>query len=164
VAKPDPGERRGGPVEMRPEEEDRAVYIISVAAELAGVHPQTLRIYERKGLLRPARTAGNTRRYSDRDIERLRMIQRLTQVEGLNLAGVRMIVEMEDEIERMRQRVSALDSELQRARRRLRQEINRLRHGAEGTDIVPRSSVPRLRVTIRPQPEAHGPIPMGPGQ
>ena len=65
------------------------MYVISVAAELAGVHPQTLRIYERKGLLHPDRTAGNNRRYSERDIERLRMIQRLTQEQGMNLAGVR---------------------------------------------------------------------------
>jgi MerR family transcriptional regulator, heat shock protein HspR len=164
MAKPDPGTKRGRRAEMRSEDQDRAVYIISVAAELAGVHPQTLRIYERKGLLLPARTAGNTRRYSNRDIERLRMIQRLTQVEGLNLAGVRMIVEMEDRIELMRQRVSALDAELQRARRRMRDEIDRLRQDKKGTDIVPRSSVPRLRVTVRPQPEARGPIPMGPGQ
>src|SRR5207249_11845849 len=100
-------QRNPAPMER---DDDRAVYIISVAAALAGVHPQTLRIYERKGLLRPARTAGNSRRYSDRDIQRLRTIQRLTQGEGLNLAGVKMIVEMEDEIERMRQRVKALDS------------------------------------------------------
>src|ERR687887_85713 len=106
-------ERQSKPAERA---DDRALYIISVAAELAGVHPQTLRIYERKGLLRPARTAGNTRRYSNRDIERLRMIHRLTQQEGLNLAGVRMIVEMEDEIDRMRRRVVALDEELARAR------------------------------------------------
>src|SRR6266545_4971142 len=99
MAKPDPDTSPGGSAASMAEDADRAVYIISVAAELGGVHPQTLRIYERKGLLRPARTAGNTRRYSNRDIERLRTIQRLTQVEGLNLAGVRMIVEMEDEIE-----------------------------------------------------------------
>src|SRR5438128_7485246 len=93
--------------------EDRAVYIISVAAELAGVHPQTLRIYERKGLLTPARTAGNTRRYSQRDIERLQMIQQLTQEEGVNLAGVKMIVEMESELKRMRSRMQRLDRDLQ---------------------------------------------------
>ena len=73
------------------EQRDRAVYIISVAAELAGVHPQTLRAYERLGLLAPQRTSGNTRRYSERDIERLRLIQELTQGEGINLAGVQMI-------------------------------------------------------------------------
>ena len=99
-------------------EGERALYIISVAAELVGVHPQTLRIYERKGLLRPYRTAGNTRRYSERDIARLQMIQRLTQ-EGVNLAGVKMIVEMENEIDRIRQRMERLARELQMTRRRL---------------------------------------------
>lgn len=76
----------------------RAIYIISVAAELAGVHPQTLRVYERKGLVHPSRTQGNTRRYSQRDIERLRRIQELTN-EGINLAGVLRIIELEAEIE-----------------------------------------------------------------
>jgi MerR family transcriptional regulator, heat shock protein HspR len=93
--------------------EERAVYIISVAAELAGVHPQTLRIYERKGLLRPARTAGNTRRYSDRDIARLRMIQELTQ-RGINLAGVKVIIELQAEIRRTRSRIERLREELDR--------------------------------------------------
>ena len=87
---------------------ERAVYIISVAAELAGVHPQTLRIYERKGLLHPARTRGNTRRYSERDIERLQQIQRLTQ-DGVNLAGVKMIMDMEHRLEELRSRMAALE-------------------------------------------------------
>jgi MerR family transcriptional regulator/heat shock protein HspR len=100
--------RTGSPLE------ERAVYIISVAAELAGVHPQTLRIYERKGLLRPKRTSGNTRRYSERDIERLRMIQTLTQDEGVNLAGVKRIMQMQRDLERMRQRVRELEQELSR--------------------------------------------------
>src|SRR6266508_1611628 len=117
--------------------EDRAVYIISVAAELAGVHTQTLRIYERKGLLTPARTAGNTRRYSDRDIARLQMIQRLTQEQGLNLAGVKMIVEMEDELQRMRERMRNLDREVERARRRMQEELERLRKGARRVEMVP---------------------------
>src|SRR5438093_13073977 len=95
-----------------PQPSDRALYIISVAAELAGVHPQTLRIYERKGLLNPARTAGNTRRYSDRDIARLRAIQKLTQEQGVNLAGVRMIVELQNEIDRMRERMERMSREL----------------------------------------------------
>jgi MerR family transcriptional regulator/heat shock protein HspR len=94
--------------------EERAVYVISVAAELAGVHPQTLRIYERKGLLRPERTRGNTRRYSQRDIERLRMIQELTQIEGVNLAGVKRIMQMQIELERMRERVRDLETQLSR--------------------------------------------------
>ena len=80
-----------------PTDRDRAVYVISVAAELAGVHPQTLRIYERKGLVDPARTGGGSRRYSDDDIEQLRRIQELTN-EGLNLAGVQRVLELEAEL------------------------------------------------------------------
>src|SRR4051812_29895235 len=83
----------------------RAVYVISVAAELAGVHPQTLRIYERKGLVDPARTGGGSRRYSERDIERLRRIQDLTNA-GLNLEGVRRVIELEDENDRLRQQLA----------------------------------------------------------
>src|SRR3984957_7584981 len=79
----------------------RAVYVISVAAELAGVHPQTLRIYERKGLLDPARTVGGSRRYSDQDIAQLRRIQDLTTA-GLNLEGVRRVLELEAEIAGLR--------------------------------------------------------------
>lgn len=91
---------------------ERAVYIISVAAELAGVHPQTLRTYERKGLLKPARTSGGTRRYSERDVERVRLIQELTQGEGVNLAGVLRILALQDEIE-------ALQDQLDRTERRI---------------------------------------------
>lgn len=97
----------------RNEREERAVYIISVAAELAGMHPQTLRIYERKGLLRPARTAGNTRRYSERDIHRLREIQELTE-RGVNLAGVKMIMEMQAKLERVRREMEEMERELER--------------------------------------------------
>ena len=75
----------------------RAVYVISVAAELAGVHPQTLRIYERKGLLEPSRTAGGSRRYSEFDIERLHRIAELTDL-GMNLAGVKRVLELEAEV------------------------------------------------------------------
>lgn len=98
--------RRTGP--------DRPLYMISVAAELAGVHPQTLRIYERKELIRPQRSGGNTRLYSEADIDRLRFIQHLTQDEGINLAGVTRIIEMQRETERLR-------AELEAARRRLAQ-------------------------------------------
>jgi MerR family transcriptional regulator, heat shock protein HspR len=97
--------------------EERAVYIISVAAELAGVHPQTLRIYERKGLLSPKRTSGNTRRYSDRDIARLQNIQDLTQRRGVNLAGVKLIMEMQAELDELRRRTAELEAEVRRARR-----------------------------------------------
>jgi MerR family transcriptional regulator, heat shock protein HspR len=101
---------------------ERAVYIISVAAEIAGVHPQTLRIYERKGLLRPARTAGNTRRYSERDIDRLREIQDLTN-RGVNLAGVKLIMELQDEVERSRRQMDDMRRELHRVRDRLRSDL-----------------------------------------
>jgi MerR family transcriptional regulator/heat shock protein HspR len=85
----------------------RAVYVISVAAELAGVHPQTLRIYERKGLLDPARTSGGSRRYSEEDIARLQRIQDLTTA-GLNLEGVRRVLALEDEVRRLRAEVEQL--------------------------------------------------------
>ena len=98
------------------EPNERAVYIISVAAELAGVHPQTLRIYERKGLLRPKRTEGNTRRYSASDILRLRSIQELTQEEGINLAGVKRIMELKSEIERLNARIDELVAQLDQRR------------------------------------------------
>jgi MerR family transcriptional regulator, heat shock protein HspR len=127
--------------------EERGVYIISVAAELAGVHPQTLRIYERKGLLSPSRTAGNTRRYSERDIERLQSIQRLTQEFGVNLAGVKMIVEMENELDRMRRKVEQMARELERARLAAAERA-RLREEAE-TAMVPMSSVRRFSWEIR---------------
>jgi len=120
---------------------DRAVYIISVAAELAGVHPQTLRIYERKGLLRPRRTPGNTRRYSDRDIERLQMIQDLTQRRGVNLAGVKMIIELQAELEALRKRTAELERELRRTRR-LAARADAFLEGAGA--IVPLRSIPRF--------------------
>lgn len=88
----------------------RAVYVISVAAELAGVHPQTLRIYERKGLLDPARTAGGSRRYSEADIAVLQRIQDLTN-EGLNLAGVQRVLQLEAELARLRAEIDALRRE-----------------------------------------------------
>jgi MerR family transcriptional regulator/heat shock protein HspR len=92
----------------------RALYVISVAAELAGLHAQTLRIYERKGLLEPARTPGGSRRYSDRDIERLLRIQQLTD-EGLNLAGVARVLELEAELGRIRRENQELRQSVQRA-------------------------------------------------
>ena len=110
----------------------RAVYVISVAAELAGVHPQTLRIYERKGLVDPARTVGGSRRYSERDIERLHRIQDLTAA-GLNLEGVRRVIQLEDENERLRH-------QLAEARREAREAVE-LAHRQHRRDLVP-SQVP----------------------
>ena len=90
-------------------EHDLPTFVISVAAEMAELHPQTLRAYERDGLLRPSRTPGGTRRYSMRDVERLRLIRRLTQDEGLNLAGVRLVLEMGERLERSRRRIGELE-------------------------------------------------------
>jgi MerR family transcriptional regulator/heat shock protein HspR len=126
--------------------EERAVYVISVAAELAGVHPQTLRIYERKGLVHPRRTAGNTRRYSDRDIEMLQQIQDLTQAQGINLAGVKMIIELQEEMEALRRRMEELRAQL-RASRRAAQHARSV-GGPGGGEIV------RLRDVFLPPWEA----------
>ncbi len=90
-------------------------YMIGVAAELVGMHPQTLRMYEQKGLVRPQRTAGNTRLYSDADVERLQLVQRLTTEFGLNLAGVERVLHMEDELRRMRRRIERMEQEMRRA-------------------------------------------------
>lgn len=89
------------------EQRTRAVYIISVAAELTGVHPQTLRVYERKGLLSPARTGGMSRRYSDADLDQIRRVQQLT-ADGLNLAGVARVLQLEAEVEGLRRRIREL--------------------------------------------------------
>ncbi len=95
--------------------DDRPRYMISVAAELVGMHPQTLRIYEQKGLVRPKRTAGNTRLYSDADVARLRLIQQLTTEVGLNLAGVERVLHLQDELERMRRRIQRMEREMRNA-------------------------------------------------
>ena len=92
--------------------DDRPRYMISIAAELVGMHPQTLRIYESKGLVRPGRTPGGTRLYSERDLERLRLIQRLTTELGLNLAGVSRVLVLEDELGKLRTRLGRLEREL----------------------------------------------------
>ena len=94
------------------DEQGRPRYMISVAAELVGMHPQTLRIYEQKGLLRPKRTAGNTRLYSEEDVARLRLIQQLTTEIGLNLAGVERVLHLEDELNRMRRRIDRMEREM----------------------------------------------------
>jgi MerR family transcriptional regulator/heat shock protein HspR len=90
----------------------RPCYMISVAADIVGMHPQTLRIYEAKGLVNPQRTAGNTRLYSEADLERLRLIQRLTTELGLNLAGVERVLALEDELQRTRARLERLQAEM----------------------------------------------------
>src|SRR6059036_848198 len=98
---------------------DRPRYMISVAADLVGMHPQTLRIYESKGLVRPGRTPGGTRLYSEQDLARLRVIQQLTTEFGLNLAGVQRVLAMEDEMAKLRARVARLE-------RQMREEVERV--------------------------------------
>jgi MerR family transcriptional regulator, heat shock protein HspR len=92
---------------MSQSSEDRAIYVISVAAQRAGMHPQTLRIYERRGLLQPARTSGGNRRYSETDIARLRRIAELT-AEGVSVEGIRRIMHLENEVQRLRDEVDQL--------------------------------------------------------
>ena len=108
--------------------DDRPRYMISVAAELVGMHPQTLRIYEQKGLVRPKRTSGNTRLYSEADLDRLRLIQRLTTELGLNLAGVEVVMKLQDEVARLR-------TLLERVQRDAREEVRNV-HRQYRRDLV----------------------------
>src|SRR6058998_4315093 len=104
-------------------------YMISVAADLVGMHPQTLRIYESKGLIRPNRTSGNTRLYSEADLERLRLIQQLTTELGLNLAGVEHVLRLQDELFRMRRRLDRMEREMRAAINEVHRQYRR--------DLVP---------------------------
>ena len=108
--------------------DDRPRYMISIAADLVGMHPQTLRIYENKGLINPKRTRGNTRLYSEADLERLRLIQRLTTELGLNLAGVEVVLRLEDELRKAHARIERLE-------RRLREEVQEV-HRQYRRDLV----------------------------
>jgi MerR family transcriptional regulator/heat shock protein HspR len=109
--------------------DDRPRYMISVAAEIVGMHPQTLRIYENRGLIRPKRTAGNTRLYSEADLDRLRLIQRLTNELGLNLAGVEHVLRLQDELVRMHRRLDRMEREMRRAVNEVHRQYRR--------DLVP---------------------------
>ena len=117
--------------------DERPRYMISVAAELVGMHPQTLRMYEQKGLVQPKRTAGNTRLYSEADLERLRLIQQLTNELGLNLAGVEHVLRLQDELVRMRRRLDRMEREMRErirnVERRYKREIVLYRGDGEST-------------------------------
>lgn len=126
---------------------DRAVFVISVAAELAGMHPQTLRIYERKGLIEPFRTPGGTRRYSQEDIDRLTLIQQLTE-EGLNLEGVRRVMEMQKEIDRLRGQVEALHEELTRSRQEMIEQVEAVRRSHRREIVLRSEMLPEVRREI----------------
>ena len=125
---------------------DRGVYMISVAAELAGMHPQTLRIYETRGLIQPKRSPKNTRLYSQADVDRLRRIQELTSEMGMNLAGVERVFELEQEIERMHRRMRSLERQAEKLEVAMAEEIDRVKRSfkrelvpyeAPGTALVP---------------------------
>jgi MerR family transcriptional regulator/heat shock protein HspR len=143
-------------------EPTRGVYMISVAAELASMHPQTLRIYESRGLITPQRSPKGTRLYSQEDVDRLRRIQELTSELGMNLAGVERVFELEQELDRMRRRMDRLEREAEATRRKLEQEVERVRKsfkaelvpyvGPRGRELVPSrthaAGVRKFRVPI----------------
>jgi len=132
---------------MSEDRRDRAVYVISVAAELVGEQPQTLRVYERRGLLDPSRTQGGSRRFSESDLERLRKIQDLTN-EGLNLEGVRRVLELQDEVDR-------LERELEATRAAAREAVA-VTHRQYRRDLVPLSQLPVPTRTTRRPPHGNG--------
>ena len=114
----------------------RGVYMISVAAQLAGMHPQTLRIYESRGLVTPQRSPKNTRLYSQEDVERLQRIQELTTDLGMNLAGVERVFELEEEMARMRRRMRSLERQAKRVEQELHEELERVRRSVRRELVV----------------------------
>jgi MerR family transcriptional regulator, heat shock protein HspR len=147
-------------------ERSRGVYMISVAAELAEMHPQTLRIYESRGLITPQRSPKGTRLYSQEDVDRLRRIQELTSELGMNLAGVERVFELEQELERMQRRMDRLEREAEATRQKLEAEVEKVRKsfkaelvpytGARGRDLVPvraqQAGARKIRVPIERRP------------
>ena len=138
--------------------------MISVAAELAGMHPQTLRIYESRGLIQPKRSPKNTRLYSQEDVDRLRRIQELTSELGMNLAGVEKVFELEGELDRMRRRMRSLEKQTEKLEEEMAAELDRVRRSfkaelvpyeAPGSALVPakalRADGVRIPISRRPQ-------------
>jgi MerR family transcriptional regulator/heat shock protein HspR len=139
---------------MASDDRARGVYMISVAAELAGLHPQTLRIYEARGLITPKRSPKNTRLYSQDDVDRLLRIQELTTELGMNLAGVEKVFELEGEMDRMRRRMRALERQAAKIQQELSAEIDRVRRSMKRELVLyepPSQSLiaPGVRVPIR---------------
>ena len=157
--KPDPRGRRAKEADEPSLDSERGVFMISVAAELAGMHPQTLRMYEARGLIAPKRSPKRTRLYSQADVERLRRIQRMTAEDGLNLAGVETVLELEMELQRakrqlgrMRRRAAELEEEMlheiERVKRSFRAEL--VPYGAyEARDILPAKQAKAVRIPVR---------------
>jgi MerR family transcriptional regulator, heat shock protein HspR len=139
----------------------RGVYMISVAAELAGMHPQTLRIYESRGLIEPKRSPKNTRLYSQADVDRLRRIQELTSQMGMNLAGVEKVFELEEELDRMRKRMASLEKQAERLEQEMASELERVRRSFKrelvpyqppGQALVPAGKGKGVRIPVQRRP------------
>jgi MerR family transcriptional regulator/heat shock protein HspR len=137
-------------------DETRGVFMISVAAELAEMHPQTLRMYEARGLITPQRSAKNTRLYSQRDVEQLRRIQRMTGEEGLNLAGVETVLELERTVERMRAELARMRERAAEMERRFDQEVEQVRRSLKAEivpygayDVIPADDGPSVRIPVQ---------------
>jgi MerR family transcriptional regulator/heat shock protein HspR len=136
---------------------DRGVFMISVAAELADMHPQTLRMYEQRGLIEPKRSPKGTRLYSQEDVERLKRIQEMTAELGMNLAGVERVFELEAELTRMRRRMEVLERRAQDLEEEMGRELERVRREfraeivpyAQGRDLIPAKDLERLRLAVR---------------
>jgi MerR family transcriptional regulator, heat shock protein HspR len=156
-----PGGRRADGGRGRPEgfERQRGVFMISVAADLADMHPQTLRMYEARGLVAPKRSPKQTRLYSFDDVERLRRIQRMTTEEGLNLAGVELVLELEAELERARAEMARMRERAAEVERRMAAEVERVRRSFraeivpyrayESTDLVPARQARRIKIPVQ---------------
>jgi len=157
-----PTRRRTQPVEVP---RDRGVFMISVAAELADMHPQTLRMYETRGLIEPRRSPKGTRLYSQSDVERLRRIQEMTAKLGLNLAGVERVLELEAELDRMGRRVRALERQAEGLRAQLERDMDRVERSLRA-ELVPLASKGMLirRTDLFPGPSRKDPdlFPRGP--
>ncbi|MFJ8805487.1 heat shock protein transcriptional repressor HspR [Streptomyces sp. NPDC102490] len=144
--------RRRNPYELT---EDTPVYVISVAAQLSGLHPQTLRQYDRLGLVSPDRTPGRGRRYSARDIELLRQVQQLSQDEGINLAGIKRIIELENQVAELQARAAELAAALDGAATAMRQREAAV-HASYRRDLVPYQEVQQTSALVVWRPKRHG--------
>jgi MerR family transcriptional regulator/heat shock protein HspR len=136
--------------------DDRGVFMISVAAELAEMHPQTLRMYEARGLIAPQRSPKGTRLYSQGDVERLRRIQEMTAELGMNLAGVERVFELEEQLERLRRRMKAMEREAEQLRAHMEAELERVRRAGRAEivkyrsgGLVPAKDVKRFQIPIQ---------------
>jgi MerR family transcriptional regulator/heat shock protein HspR len=141
-------------------DDDTPVFVISVAAQLSGLHPQTLRAYDRLGLVSPDRAVGRGRRYSARDIEQLREVQRLSQEEGVNLAGIKRILDLENQVEALRKRLTEAFDELDTMRAVIRQRVAEA-HASHRRDLVPISQAAVFAWQQARTPSSSGNLPDG---